>query len=118
VPTWSLARQGLPPTALPAPGRGYSRTAEKLGGVHTSLNGRRTRDVVARKRTYVLPYARLSDAQFRLIEQYDDGSMGLGPFEYREPAYPGVVMVNVASLSDDTPLYADWHACTLVLEEV
>lgn len=114
---WSLARQGKPPTILPPPGRDYSRTADPLGNTHVSLNGRRTSDVVAMKRTYMLPWTKLTDEQFRLVEQYHDLTMGLGPFEYREPAYPGVVLVNVVSLTDVTPA-PNWHVATLVLGEV
>jgi hypothetical protein len=117
MPDWSLARRGLPPTNLPAPGRGYTRTLDKIGGTHSSLKAARTRDVMGRKRTYTLPWEKLTDAQWRLVEQYHDGSMGLGPFEYREPGQP-MVLVNVDSLTDTTPLYANWHSGTLVLEQV
>lgn len=118
MPDWSLARRGMPPTNLPAPGRDYTRTPDRIGGVHTSLRGTRTRDVMAVKRTWTLSWARLTDAQWRLIEQYADLSMGLGPFEYREPATTGMRLVNVVSLTDNTPLYVNWHAGTLVLEQV
>lgn len=118
MPTWSLARRGMPPTALPAPGRSYNRSPDRIGAGHTALNGARTRDVAAVKRMWTLPWEKLSDAQFRLVEQYADLSMGLGPFEYREPAYQGMVLVNVVSLTEATPLYVNWHTCTLVLEQV
>jgi hypothetical protein len=118
MPDWTLARRGLPPTTLPPPGRDYSRSPERIGGAHTSLNGYRTHDVVAVKRTYTLSWAKLSDAQFRLVEQYVDLTMGLGPFEYREPAYAGMRLVNITAFTEATPLYVNWHTCTLVLEQV
>jgi hypothetical protein len=110
----------MPATVLPAPGRDYSRNLEIVGAEHSSLRAARTQDVAGRKRTYSLPWNKLTDAQWRLVEQYYDGSMGLGPFEYREPAYAGFVLVNVASLSDTTPyaLSPGWHAGVLVLRQV
>lgn len=116
---WTLARQGMPPTTLPRPGRSYDRSADRIGGQHITLGGTRTRDVMAIKRTWRLSWAKLSDADFRLVEQYCDLSMGTGPFEYREPAAPGVkFLVNVTSLTENTPVWTGWHACTLVLEQV
>lgn len=118
--TWSLARRGFPPTVLPAPGRDYSRTLEIVGAEHASLRATRTQDVMGRKRTFSLPWNKLTDVQWRLVEQYHDGSMGLGPFEYREPAAAGYVLVNVASLTDTTPfaLTPGWHSGVLVLRQV
>lgn len=118
--TWSLARQGFPPTVLPAPGRDYSRNLDLIGAEHSALRATRTQDVVGRKRTYSLSWNKLTDAQWQLIEQYHNGAMGFGPFEYREPAYPGMVLVNVASLTDTTPYAVSpgWHSGVLVLRQV
>lgn len=117
---WLLGRQGFPPSVLPAPGRDYSRPIIPVGATHTSLRGARTSQVMGYPRTFTLSWAKLTNVQFRVVEQYHDGSMGLGPFNYRDPLMAGFVLVNVASLTDTTPFVggSGWHVCTLVLEQV
>ena len=114
---YTLAPRGQTQFSLPNPARGMSESSEKFGGVHTTLAGVRIRDTVAVKKTWTLPFPRLTDAQYDLLLSFLDGRKGLGPFELRKNA-GAMVLVNVASLSNSVQVAGFVEGCTLVLEEI
>lgn len=114
---YTLAVRGQTQFPLPNPARGMSEMSEKVGGVHVTLAGARIRDTVAVKKTWTLPFPRLTDAQYDLLLSFLDGRKGLGSFELRKNAGPAV-LVNVASLSNSVQVAGFVEGCTLVLEEI
>lgn len=116
MPDVSLRKAGQTAVVLPTPGREHERTLEKLGPLHVSLAGARTQQTMARKRTWVLNWRFLPDADFALIEQFHD-TADLGPFEYRSPTEATVRSVLVRSLTDRVETVGYHSHVTLVLDE-
>lgn len=114
---YTLAVRGQAQLPLPNPARGMSEMSQKVGGVHVTLAGSRIRDTVAVKKTWTLPFPRLTDAQYDALLSYLDGRKGLGPFELRKNAGT-LVLVNAASLSHSVQVAGFVEGAELVLEEI
>ncbi len=114
---YTIAVRGQTPTVIPNPARGMNETSEKIAGVHVTLAGSRILDTVAVKRTWTLPFPRLTDAQYDTLLAYLDGRRGVGPFELRKNA-GAAILVNLLSLSNSVQVAGFVEGCTLVLAEV
>jgi hypothetical protein len=114
---YTLAVRGQAQIPLPNPARGMSEQSEKISGQHITLAGNRIRDTVAVKKTFDLPFPRMTDATYDLLLSFLDGRKGLGPFELRKNA-GAPLLVNVASLTHGVQVAGLVEGCALVLEEV
>jgi hypothetical protein len=115
---YTLAVRGQGQFALPNPARGMGEPSEKISGQHITSAGSRMRDTVAVKKTFNLPFPRMTDAVYDVLLSFHDGRKGLGPFELRKNAAAAPVLVNVASLSHGVQVAGFVEGCAMVLEEV
>lgn len=78
--------QGTSLVTLPEPDQGgVTRSPVKYGSEQRSVTGTLTSQVISRKQQWSLSFGLLTDAEYDLLLQFDDGRQGLGPFTFKDP---------------------------------
>lgn len=113
---FSLAVLDGTPVTLPPPGNGFSETRKKIGSTQTTLAGSQIQQTVAVKTEWRLPYRHLTDAQYAALEDFFDGTLGLGPFELRKTGDPAVHLVNIVELTNTVPIVGSHHSDLTLVE--